>query len=86
MYDTFQAFTEHEVAHPLPEKCLEYENIEVEPAERDALILAEDAPTCKQSELYFVNKSTFGISYVHMFELFKLVHLSLLSCFRGFLP
>ncbi|GFY93074.1 histidine kinase-, DNA gyrase B-, and HSP90-like ATPase family protein [Actinidia rufa] len=49
MYDTFQAFTEHEAAHPLPEKCPEYENIEVEPAERDALILAEDASTCKQS-------------------------------------
>ncbi|PSS35677.1 Striatin like [Actinidia chinensis var. chinensis] len=49
MYDTFQAFTEHGVASPLPEKCPEYENIEVEPAERDALILAEDASTCKQS-------------------------------------
>ncbi|GFY81619.1 histidine kinase-, DNA gyrase B-, and HSP90-like ATPase family protein [Actinidia rufa] len=49
MYDTFQAFTEHGVASPLPEKCPEYENIEVEPAERDALILAEDASMCKQS-------------------------------------
>ncbi|XP_057497767.1 protein NO VEIN-like [Actinidia eriantha] len=49
MYDTFQAFTEHEVAHPLPEKSPKYENIEVEPPERDALILAEDVSTCKQS-------------------------------------
>ncbi|XP_059632151.1 protein NO VEIN isoform X2 [Cornus florida] len=41
MYDTLQDFGQYGVANTLPEKCSEYVNIEVEPTEKDAPVIAE---------------------------------------------
>ncbi|KAL7177232.1 hypothetical protein ACSBR2_030551 [Camellia fascicularis] len=49
IYDTFQAFTEHGVSNTLPEKCTEYESIEVEPAEKDALVQGEHVSKLERS-------------------------------------
>ncbi|KAL6971001.1 hypothetical protein U1Q18_030682 [Sarracenia purpurea var. burkii] len=49
IYDTFQAFTEQATTSTLPEKSPEFENIEVEPDERNGLILAERVSKYKQS-------------------------------------
>ncbi|XP_059632156.1 protein NO VEIN-like isoform X2 [Cornus florida] len=42
MYDTLQAFDQCGVANTLSDKRSEYDNIEVEPVEKDALVIAEN--------------------------------------------
>lgn len=49
VYDAFQTFTEQGAANTISNKCAEYESIEIEPAERVALVVDEHVSKCKQS-------------------------------------
>jgi len=60
MYDTLQALSQHDVPNTHSEKCVNYESIEIEPADNDPPTIAEHLSKKDRRKFCLLNKSIFA--------------------------